>query len=132
MVIAKSLKLKCDVSAENTAKIMACIEEEFSKVASDVEVDGQEMTVSTIKAGLNNMHQTDAKVELKEGKDGKSYTIQISGTSKLTVVFWVSCVISLILLFPLLLADAGIVFYNKSQLEKVFDSILNAVKDEVC
>ena len=132
MVIEKSIKLKCDVSAENTKKIMESIEEEFNKVASNVEIDDQEATVSTVKAGLSNMHNTNAKVELKEGKDGKSYTIKITGTSKLSAVFWISCVISILLFFPLLIADGGIVFYNKAQIEKVFDSVLNAVQNEIC
>ena len=132
MLITKSINLKCDVSAENTQKIMESLEEEFGKVASNVEIDDQEAIVSTIKAGLSNMHITNAKVELTEKKDGKGYTIKITGMSKLSVVFWISCGISVLLFFPLLLADVGIVFYNKTQIEKVFDSILNAVKDEIC
>ena len=132
MVITKSIKLKCDVSAENTQKIMDSIEEEFGKVASSVEIDDSEAFVSTIKAGLSNMHKTDAKVNVVEGKDGKSYTIKLNGTSRLTPVFWISVAISVLLFFPLLIVDAGIVFYNKSQMEKVFDSVLNAIKNEIC
>ena len=103
--------------------------EQFEQYAAAVDVDDQNIAISTIKAGLSNMHQTDANVKLIESKDGKSYTIKIDATSKLSIVFWIGTVISLC--FPiLLLADIGIVFYNKSQIEKTFDNVLNSIKDE--
>lgn len=129
MNISKNIKIKCDVTAENTEKIITCMTEQFEQYAAAVDVDDQNIAISTIKAGLSNMHQTDANVKLIESKDGKSYTIKIDATSKLTIVFWIGTVISLFFL-PLLLADIGIVFYNKSQIEKTFDNVLNSIKDE--
>ena len=131
MQIAKNIKIKCDVSAANTAKIIELLEEQFSSVASGVEADDNKITVTALRAGLSNMHNTTAVISLKEAKDGKSYSVSVNADYKLSVVFWISTAISVLLFLPLLLADVGIVFYNKGQVEKNIDAQLKAVADDI-
>ena len=130
MQIAKNIKIKCDVTAANTAKIIELLEEQFSSVASGVEADDNKITVTALRAGLSNMHNTNAVISLNEAKDGKRYSVSVNADYKLSVVFWISTAISLLFL-PLLLADAGIVFYNKGQVEKNIDAQLKAVADDI-
>ena len=131
MEISRNVKIKCEVTPENTQKIMECLEEQFSRIAANVNIDDDKLTLSTIKGGLNAMHNTNAEITLKEAKDGKSYTINVIAQSKLTIAFWISVIISIFVFIVLLAVDVGIVFYNKKQIETAIDNALNAVANDL-
>jgi|GEM_PF-3469289 len=131
MEISRNVKIKCEVTPENTAKIMECLEEQFGRIAANVNVDDTTLTLSTIKGGLDAMHNTNAVVVLKEAKDGKSYTINVSAKYNMSVAFWISLAISILCMLILVIADAAIVFYNKKQIETAIDNSLKAVVDEI-
>ena len=130
MEITKSMKIKVAVSEENTKKILDLIEEEFSAIGT-CDMDDNKLTISKLNAGLANFYKSSSTVTLKENKDGQSYQISVNSSVKLSIVFWISCVISLLLFFPLIIADVGIVFYNNSEINKKFDGALNKIKSEL-
>lgn len=131
MEISRNVKIKCEVTPENTAKIMECLEEQFGRIAANVNVDDTTLTLSTIKGGLDAMHNTSAVIVLKEAKDGKSYTINVFAKYNMSVVFWISLAISFLVCLILVIADAAIVFYNKKQIETAIDNSLKAIVDEI-
>lgn len=127
-----STKIKVPVTPENKTKILECLEESFSKIAT-CEIDDDELKVAKVKSFMN-LFKAEGTVKLKEKND--SYTVNVSLDCAPSVNFWIQVGISAalvlfagigILLFGV---DIFLFFFGKSKLVKSVNYALKEAADE--